>query len=543
MAVELVIRSKNVFTGKSNTTQALALGIAQGIITAVLPYERADELCDFQTQLIDYGEKFICPGFHDAHQHVLHSALFPSALADQYVGTSETDEVAHLVSFATTLPDTQDWVLTHGWRQSFWTDPTAAPTRHSLDVAFPNRPVALYSGDAHTLWLNSYGMVELGISDATQPPAGGSFDRDAQGHLTGVLREAAGMAYVARLVDLLSDEALMQVYRSYFQRLSSMGITSVCDMALSLIPGADSIRPDIYQRLLNADELTLRAHLFPTLTENESNLETMQGKLTGTMLQASGFKQFFDGVSSAHTAWCSEPYTNAYFSGDVGRPTVAPERMRSLVLSAASRGHAVRIHTIGDQAVHEALNIFEEATRLYGQPQQGAHTLEHIEDIQPADIDRLAKTHVIASVQPPHVVIDLSQPDRDLGSKRAARMWPFEALLQAGATLAFGTDSPVVPPTSQDVLYCAITRQMPTTHLPQGGWHSEHCIGRVDALRAYTYGSAAAVGRTHELGLLTPGMLADLAVWDTNFLTCEPEEIQQAHCLATYLGGKQIFSA
>lgn len=543
MAVELVIRSKNVFTGRTNKTQALAIGITQGIITAVLPYERTDELCNFQTQLIDYGDKFVCPGFHDAHQHVLHSALFPSALADQYVGTSEADEVAHLVNFAKTLPDAHGWVLTHGWRQSLWTDPTAAPTCRSLDAAFPNRPVALYSGDAHTLWLNSCGMTELGITDATQPPAGGSFDRDAHGHLTGVLREAAGMAYVARLVDMLPDEALVQVYRSYFHRLSSMGITSVCDMALSLIPGADSIRPDIYQQLLNADELTLRAHLFPTLTEDESNLEIMQAELTGNMLQAPGFKQFFDGVSSAHTAWCSKPYTNAYFTGDVGRPTVAPERMRSLVLSAASHGHAVRIHTIGDQAAHEALNIFEEATRLYGQPKQGAHTLEHIEDIQSTDIDRLAKTHVIASVQPPHAVIDLSQPDRDLGSERTARMWPFEAFLQTGATLAFGTDSPVVPPTSQDVLYCAITRQMPQSHLPKGGWHPEHCISRADALRAYTYGSAATVGRTHELGLLAPGMLADLAVWDTNFLTCESEEIQQAHCLATYLGGKQIFSA
>ena len=108
-------------------------------------------------------------------------------------------------------------------------------------------------------------------------------------------------------------------------------------MALSLIPGADSIRPDIYQRLLNADELTLRAHLFPTLTENESNLETMQAELTGTMLQAPGFKQFFDGVSSAHTAWCSEPYTNAYFSGDIGRPRRARAHAFARTFSSTSR--------------------------------------------------------------------------------------------------------------------------------------------------------------------------------------------------------------
>ena len=35
--------------------------------------------------------------------------------------------------------------------------------------------------------------------------------------------------------------------------------------------------------------------------------------------------------------------------------------MRELVLAAAERGHSVRIHTIGDRAIHEALDIFEEA--------------------------------------------------------------------------------------------------------------------------------------------------------------------------------------
>lgn len=543
MAAELVISSTQIFTSTSDTTRALALGITDGRIEAVVPYDQASSLCGPRTQFIDYKDKFICPGFHDAHQHVLHSALFPSALATHYVGTSEQDEVAHLLTFAKTLPTTDGWVLTHGWRQSLWAHPEVAPTHTSLDRVFPDRPVALYSGDAHTLWLNSRGLAELGIDDATMPPEGGSFDRDSAGHITGVLREAAGMAYVAKLVDMLPDDALVSAYRNYFHRLSQMGITSVCDMALSLIPGADAIRPDIYQRLLNTGELTVRAHLFPTLSEDESNLESMQERLTGEYLRAPGFKQFFDGVSSAHTAWCSKPYANPRFTGDVGRPTVSVERMRALVLAAASRGHAVRIHTIGDRAVHEALAIFEEAIQRYGQPTQGAYTLEHIEDIDPEDYQRFARSGIVASVQPPHIVIDLAQPERDLGAWRAARMWPFDKFLYAGATLAFGTDSPVVPPTSQDVLYCAVTRQTPDTHLPQGGWYPSHRVSRAEALRAYTAGSAAAVGRAHELGTLAPGRYADIAVWDTNFLSCTPDEIQQAHCLATYLGGKQVFTA
>ena len=541
-AIERVIISRKVFTGLQRKTQARAIGIADGRIVAVVEADDAETLIGPSTQVDTYGDALVTSGLHDAHQHVLHAALFPSSLATQYTGTSEMDEVEHLVRFAQTLAP-KGWVLAHGWRRSRWADPTKLPSKASLDRAFPDRPVALYSGDSHTLWLNSCGLAELGIDEATVAPAGGSIDRDNDGHLTGILHEAASMAYVARLITLLPDDQLKDVYRSYFRRLSSLGITAVCDMALSLIPGADSIRSDLYQTLLEEGVLTLRAHLFPTLTEDQSNLEHLQTHFTGDMIRAPGFKQFFDGVSSEHTAWCRDTYANPQWPGDRGRPTVDPARMRSLVMAAASHGHAVRMHTIGDAAVHEALSIFEEAHAAYGFPTQGAHTLEHVEDIDAADIPRMAAAGVVVSVQPPHVVLDLDQPDRDLGSVRAARMWPFDAFVHADIPMAFGTDAPVVPPSSMDVLYCAVTRRTPDTHLPQGGWHPEHRIGRAAALRAYTWGSAAAVGRSHELGTIEPGRFADLAVWDRDLLTIPDEEIQDSCCRATYVNGQMVYQA
>ena len=155
----------------------------------------------------------------------------------------------------------------------------------------------------------------------------------------------------------------------------------------------------------------------------------------------------------------------------------------------------------------------------------------------------MARAHVIASVQPPHIVIDTTQPDRDLGEKRAARMWPFDTLNKAGVTLAFGTDAPVVSPDSREVLYSAIVRKDPKTHLPKDGWHSEHNLGRAEALRAYSLGSAAAVGRMHDLGMLQLGYLADFAVWDTNLLTCPADAILDAHTMATYVGGTCVYRA
>ena len=534
---DYVITSEKVFLGGKgkDVAQPLAVGVSAGRVTTVVPRQDAPMLAhELGAELKDWGDAFVCPGFHDAHQHVFHAALFPSELATEYVGTSEADCVDHMRAWAAKHPG-EGWLVSHGWRENLW-DVPRVPTRVSLDAAFPDRPVAMYSGDAHTLWVNTRGLELLGIDDDTEPPAGGSFDRDECGQLTGVLREAAGMTYVARVLSSFSRDELCGIYRAYFRRLRAMGITAVSDMALSLIPGADSINAAVYETLLAEGALDVRAHLFPTLSDDESNLEDLQERLVGPRLRAPGFKQFFDGVSSQHTAWCAQEYENARFPGDVGRPTVEPERMRALVLAAASRGHAVRIHTIGDAAVHAALDIFAEAYARYGIPSQGCHTLEHIEDIQPADIARLHDAHVVASVQPPHVTIDLAQPARDLGTWRAQRMWPFSDMLTQGVTLALGTDAPVVPPTSQDVLYTAVTRRTPVSHEPEGGWYAEHRLSRAQALRAYSLGSAAAVGRMGELGSLESGKLADIAVWDTDLLSCPDDDIQRARCLATYLG-------
>lgn len=540
-----ILRAGRVFTGEGDVARPLCVAIAGGRVDEVFPPEELDARRREGDELQDLGDAFLCPGFVDAHQHVLDAALFPSEAAEEYAGTSEADCVAHMAAFAAGRDEraggrAPGWVLGHGWRDNLW-DPPVPPTRASLDEAFPDRPVALYSGDGHTVWTNTRGLAELGIDDASEPPAGGSYDRDASGRLTGVLREAAGMRAMATVLGSLTTERLVPVYRAYLARLSAMGITSVADMALSLVPGADGIRPDVYEALEAAGELTVRAHLYPALTDDQSGLEALQARLSGDMVRAPGFKQFFDGVSSQHTAWCSEPYANPRFPGDCGRPTVEPGRMRELVLAAAARGHAVRIHAIGDEAVHQAAAIFAEARATHGAPCQGANTIEHLEDVRPEDVALIARSGAVASVQPPHIVIDLTQPDRDLGPGRAARMWPLPAILAAGIPLALGTDAPVVPPTSQDVLFCAVARQTPDTHEPAGGWHPEHDLGRAEALRAYAAGGAAALGRADELGTIAPGMLADLVAWDTDLLACPVGDIQGARVLRTYVGGRCVW--
>uniref|UniRef100_A0A7C9KAR0 Amidohydrolase n=1 Tax=Muribaculaceae bacterium Z82 TaxID=2304548 RepID=A0A7C9KAR0_9BACT len=543
MTFDRILLSNATFTGLDDDAAAAAVALSGDRIAAVGPLDQvlaqADDPDEAARRIEDLGDAFLCPGFHDSHMHVFHSALYSSPLACTFMGRSEQDCVERLRAFAETRPS--GWLLAQGWREYRW-DPPRLPDKRSLDAAFPRRPVALYSGDAHSLWLNSCALEELGLTDGSLPPAGGVYDRDGQGHLTGIVREAAAMELMPRITASFTDEELDDAYASLFRTLAARGITGLCDLSLMAGPGLDFVRDDIYERLLGSGRMTARVTLFPTLTDDQGRYDGLERRLRDPMLSVGGFKQFFDGVSSQHTAWIHDPYSNATAPGERGRPTIEPAVMRRYVMEAARRGRAVRIHAIGDEAIHQALDIFQEARGRFG-PLPGAkrHCIEHLENFQPADMRRLAKLDVVAAVQPPHITLDPGGPERDLGVARARYMWPFATLLGLGATLAFGTDSPVVDPSPAAVLYCAVARQDPSTGEPVGGWQPQERIGRVQALSAYTRGSALAAGRGDELGLIAPGMLADLVAIDRSLLSCTDDELLDFQVLETIVGGKTVY--
>ena len=542
-----IVRSTRVFTSEPGRDRPceLAFSITEdGRIAHVGTPEDVIASAPAGTPVTNLGDAFVCPGFHDAHLHFFHTAVGNSPYMLMHIGKSEAELVRAAQQFAQNLP-ADAWVVTQGWRDYRW-DPPVPPTKASIDAAFPDRPCAMYSGDGHTLWLNSRALEALGVTRDSVPPAGGSYDKDENGELTGIVREAAAMELLPRVLAWLSPERIAQAYADQMARMAEQGITSVCDMSLIPNPGCDFIHDEVYEALADADKLTLRAHLFPTLLDDQSRLERLQERYAdpqafGGLLRAPGFKQFFDGVSSQHTACLTEPYSNPRFPGDRGRLTVPADRMRVLVLAAAERGHAVRIHAIGDAAIHEGIRIFAEARARFGAPTQGRNTLEHLENLLPGDIEALRDAGVLASSQPCHITLDPGGPERDLGPVRSKIMWPFASYLAAGVDQAFGTDSPITPVTSMNVLYTAVTRQDPFTHEPTGGWLPSERITMADALRIYTAGSAAAAGRERELGQIKPGYLADFVVLDHDLTTCAADEIQQTRVLATYLGGEQVF--
>jgi predicted amidohydrolase YtcJ len=66
---------------------------------------------------------------------------------------------------------------------------------------------------------------------------------------------------------------------------------------------------------------------------------------------------------------------------------------------------------------------------------------------------------------------------------------------------------------------------------------------RIDALRAYTIGSAWFSFDENKRGSLEPGKLADLAVLTKDYMTVPTDQIGSIESLLTMVGGKIVYGA
>ena len=152
-------------------------------------------------------------------------------------------------------------------------------------------------------------LAELGLTRDSVPPAGGSYDRDEAGELTGIVREAAAMELMPQIMGSFTDDEVASAYRGFFARLAENGVTERGDDVAHGASGLDFIRDDAC-RPARARRADPRACTSSPRCSTTCRFETMPARYTGPYLQAPGFKQFFDSVSQ-HTAWVTEPYANA----------------------------------------------------------------------------------------------------------------------------------------------------------------------------------------------------------------------------------------
>jgi predicted amidohydrolase YtcJ len=528
---DLVLINGKIWTVDGSRPEAEAVAVLGNRIAAVGSTEEIRKWIGANTKVMDLQGKRVTPGFNDSHVHFLDGGMGLASVQLRYARTPEEFR-DRIRDFAAKQPKGR-WILNGNWDHENWTPP-ALPTRRLIDAVTPDNPVFINRLDGHMCLANSLALKLAGVTRETPDPPGGTIVRDAGGEPTGVLKDAA-MSYVTKVIPNPSEDVMAEAIRAALAYAAENGVTSVQDMSAS---------PDVfgvYQRLLANGELTARVYGVQPLSDwgRLARVGICAG-FGNDKLKIGGLKGFADGSLGSTTALFFEPYLDAPNTTGLPSDEMFPEgKMLNNIIGADKAGLQIAVHAIGDKANKAILDMFAEVVKRNGARDRRLR-IEHAQHLRPEEIKRFGAERVIASMQPYHAIDDGRWAENRIGPNRAKGTYAFRSLLDAGATLAFGSDWFVAPMEPLMGIYAAVTRRTLDGKRPQG-WVPEQKITVAEAVRAYTMGSAYASGDEKLKGSIEAGKLADLVVLSDDIFKIDPIQIEKVKVVTTIFDGKVIY--
>lgn len=477
---------------------------------------------------IDGQGRTVLPGLVDAHAHVAGLGFLKTSLDLTGVASVE-NAVAAIAQYRKDKPHTR-WITGRGWNQVLW-PVKEFPTAAHIDTVVSDRSVWLRRIDGHAGWANSVALKQAGIDDDTPDPVGGKIIRDDNGHATGVLIDMA-MDLVEIHVPKPDKAEGRAAISAAVDTLLSEGMTSVHDA------GIDIVNAEIYMSMADDGDLGMRIY---AMTGGAGDVLDAIGKpiyaYGNDRLEISSVKLYSDGALGSRGAAMIEPYSDD--PENRGLPFWTQEELDAMVAKANGMGFQVGIHAIGDLGNRMSLDAFEKAQG--GKPSPLRNRIEHSQIVTLDDIPRFAELGIIASMQATHATSDMNMAEDRIGPERILGGYAWRRMLDAGVTVANGSDFPVELSNPFHGLYAAVTRQGRDGE-PEGGWYADQALTRAEALHSFTLAGAYAARQEDRLGSLEPGKWADFIVIDRDYFTVPAAEIDDIVVLETWVGGQQAYA-
>lgn len=526
----LVIINGKVWTGSAAMPEAEAVAITGETITAVGTTEQIKALTDARTRVIDAKGRRVIPGLVDCHTHIINMGLQISRLDLRLA--KDKDHFIELIASTVPRLSPGQWLLGGQYTVESWPEPQS-PRKEWIDEHTPGTPVFLTRMDGHQALVNSVALRFARITrDGPPDPPGGEIERDPDtGEPTGILKDDA-MALVGKYIPSTSKEQLYDALTMAMKVAAMWGVTAIHDMS-------EKSHLEIFKAAADRDALTFRVTSYVESTNFKRDWPLIEPYRQGDdRFRVAGFKAFMDGSLGSRTAYMREPFDDAapdakYPRGLRSGHASDLDKFTAEVKWAHEQGAQMAIHAIGDQAIHELLNIYA------GLPDAKArrHRVEHTQHLLAEDIARFAELGVTASMQPFHKSDDGRYAEKALGSVRSRTSYAFKSLLEADANVCFGSDCPVVTLNP----FSGIETAVNSMTLDAEVWVPQQAISREQALSCYTLAAARAAHVEDRLGTIEPGKLADLVILDQDILFTAADRIHRTESYMTIVSGTVIW--
>ena len=542
---DIVLINGTILTIDPQDSVAEALAIQAGKIIAVGSKQQILTLTGAHTQVLDLHGRTATPGLIDTHGH------YQDGGVDELYNIELTDaksvaEIVHRVQARVAITKPGEWVLGSGWDEGKLAE-NRYVSASDLDKVSPNNPVWLQNITGHYSAVNSYALRLAHINAESKDPPAGTIDRDANGAVTGVLKEQANVAVSAIIPPPSMDHRKQGILKS-IDNLHREGMTSIKEIGNPRTWTA-------YQELLAEGKLDERICMLwradnslktakAALAEIQKNPRAPQSLGDGRLV-ACGAKIFMDGSTAARTAWVYQPWHKNFTEideGNVGYPNMDPEVYREMVRLFHQAGITVGTHAIGDRAIDWVVDTYALVEKETPTPGL-RHTIIHA---------YLPTPHAVTTMATLQKQYDAGYPElqpgflwwigktisASLGPDRVSRTMPLKTYLDHGIRWGGGSDYSVTPLAARNGLWASVERESLAGTHPFG---TSEAVDIHTALRSYTAWAAPLLFLEDKVGTLEPGKRADIAIWDSNLYTIPPAKLKDIKCEMTLFNGRIVY--
>ena len=478
-------------------------------------------------KVIDLKGRTVIPGLIDNHSHWIRAAEHDELRFD---GVTTRKQALKMLAERLARAKPGQWVVTlGGWSEEQFTDDPRGFPLAELDRMAPNNPVAIQAVYNHT-YLNTAGLKAAKIDETTADPVNGRIEKDATGKLTGMVRGAGGVAFVAARVPLPEQAEWLDNTRHLMAELNAMGITGWLDA------GGRGMGPKHYEPYKYlADRGELNARAFWTTIQQPATPEQVD-KVLQVIAQQKPFQgnDFFNNVGWGESGY--SPVTTQLLR--VGGNTKPEDlfQFKRVAQALAEKGLYYNTHVEMTPVIDAFLDQYEDIAKNV--PFKGLRwSFSHLDQVDEAQLERMKKLGMSAQIHSRPLIQGALM--HKVHGDRAWEMPPFRRVQDSGIRWGLGSDATAV--TTSNPFY---TLSFAVTGKMIGGRHvNRQSVTREEALIAHTRSNASIVFQESNLGSIQNGKYADLLVLDRDYMTVPVDQIKDIKPLMTMVGGKIVYEA